>query len=184
MKTRFFTLALWITLPAFAQQAHQHAAPDNAPPPAQHQGHSPYAAMQGRAIKALSDQQTADLRAGKGMSLALPAELNGYPGPSHVLELADALDLNDEQKRKTQTLFAQMQAEAKTLGESVIAGERALDRLFSEKTANAAGVQEAAANAARAHGQLRAAHLQYHLSMVEVLTPAQAGMYRRLRGYD
>lgn len=178
MKTGFLTLALpmAMALPAAAQQAHQHAA--------QQQDHSPYAAMQGRAIKALSEQQTADLRAGKGMSLALPAELNGYPGPSHVLELADALGLSDEQKRKTQTLFAQMQAEARTLGESVIASEGALDRLFREKTANGTAVREATADAARAQGQLRAAHLQYHLSMVEVLTPAQAGMYRRLRGYQ
>ena len=47
---------------------------------------SPYAGMQTRAIKALSDQQIADLRAGRGMGMALPAELNGYPGPAHVLE--------------------------------------------------------------------------------------------------
>ena len=48
--------------------------------------------MQTRSIKALSDQQIADLGAGRGMGLALAAELNGYPGPSHVLELADKLD--------------------------------------------------------------------------------------------
>ena len=48
-------------------------------------GQSPYAGMQARPVKALSDQQIADLKAGRGMGLALPAELNGYPGPSHVL---------------------------------------------------------------------------------------------------
>jgi hypothetical protein len=32
-----------------------------------------------RSIKALSDQQVSDLRAGRGMGLALAAELNGYP---------------------------------------------------------------------------------------------------------
>ena len=52
---------------------------------------SPYSGMQSRPIKALSEQQIADLRAGRGMGLALPAELNGYPGPVHVLELADKL---------------------------------------------------------------------------------------------
>ena len=54
---------------------------------------SPYVGMQTRSIKALSDQQIADLKAGRGMGLALPAELNGYPGPAHVLELADQLGL-------------------------------------------------------------------------------------------
>src|SRR5438046_1329161 len=69
------------------------------PAVAQHQhGQAPYAGMQDRALKALSDQQLADLRAGRGMSLALAGELNGYPGPSHVLELADQLQLNDEQR--------------------------------------------------------------------------------------
>ena len=51
--------------------------------------HGPYAGMQQRALKALSEDQIADLRAGKGMGLALAAELNGYPGPIHVLELCD-----------------------------------------------------------------------------------------------
>ena len=48
----------------------------------------PYAGLDVRAVKALSDVQIADLRAGRGMGLALPAELNGYPGPTHVLEHA------------------------------------------------------------------------------------------------
>jgi hypothetical protein len=52
---------------------------------------SPYSGMQTRSIKALSEQQVADLTAGRGMGLALAAELNGYPGPFHVLELADKL---------------------------------------------------------------------------------------------
>jgi len=55
---------------------------------------TPYAGMQTRPIKALSEQQVADLGAGRGTGLALAAELNGYPGPSHVLELADKLDLS------------------------------------------------------------------------------------------
>ena len=49
---------------------------------------APYAGYQQRPIKALSEQQIADLRAGRGMGLALAAELNGYPGPVHVLALA------------------------------------------------------------------------------------------------
>jgi hypothetical protein len=65
---------------------------------------TPYAGMQSRQIKALSDQQIADLRAGRGMGLALAAELNGYPGPSHVLELADQLGLSPEQRSKVQEI--------------------------------------------------------------------------------
>jgi hypothetical protein len=44
--------------------------------------HAPYAGMQTRPVKALTEQQLADLKAGRGMGLALAAELNGYPGPA------------------------------------------------------------------------------------------------------
>lgn len=185
MKTALFALALSIALPAFAQQhEHQAAAPEAPSAAPSHHTASPYAGQQTRAIKALSDQHTADLRAGKGMALALPAELNGYPGPAHVLELAQPLKLNDEQKRKTQILMEQMQAETRMLGEAVIAGESALDQLFRDKIASLATVQDATDNAARAQGRLRAAHLKYHLGMLEILTPEQTGLYGRLRGYD
>ena len=39
-------------------------------------------------IKSLSQDDQSALLAGRGMGLARPAELNGYPGPAHVLELA------------------------------------------------------------------------------------------------
>ena len=48
----------------------------------------------------------ADLRAGRGMGLALAAELNGYPGPAHVLELADKLDLARSTENECSTVIA------------------------------------------------------------------------------
>lgn len=143
----------------------------------------PYAGMQSRTIKALSEQQLADLRAGKGMSLALPAELNGYPGPAHALELASPLALGSAQKARTQALFEEMQTEARRVGEEVIAAETTLETLFKQRTATAASLDQATASAAAAHGRLRATHLRYHLVMMEVLTPEQVATYNRLRGY-
>src|SRR3978361_899056 len=81
---------------------------------------TPYAGMQTRSIKALSDQQIADLRAGRGMGLALAAELNGYPGPSHVLELADKLKLSSYQRADIQRLFDAMKAESTPIGVRLI----------------------------------------------------------------
>ena len=57
------------------------------------------------------------------MGLALPAELNGYPGPSHVLENADALGLSAEQREHTKGLFEAMKAEAVPVGERLIEQE-------------------------------------------------------------
>ncbi len=34
------------------------------------------------------------------MGLALAAELNGYPGPAHVIELADSLELTEAQRTR------------------------------------------------------------------------------------
>ena len=99
---------------------------------AQHQhSPSPYTGLQQRTIKALSEQQISDLRAGRGMGLALAAELNGYPGPLHVLELADQIELSGEQRQRVQQLYDTMKAEAVPVGEMLIAHESALDRAFA-----------------------------------------------------
>lgn len=158
--------------------SHGHHAP--APLAAQH---APYAGMQKRDVKALSEQQTADLRAGRGMGLAMPAELNGYPGPSHTLELAEPLRLEPGQRARTQALFEKMQQEAKALGEEVIATERDLDRLFKDRRVTAESLAAATHQAAVAQGRLRASHLRYHLAMMDVLTPEQVARYNQLRGY-
>src|SRR5712675_1084457 len=79
---------------------------------AQAQSAQPYSGMQSRPIKSLSEQQIADLNAGRGMGLALAAELNGYPGPSHLIELADKLNLSTDQRAAIKPLFDSMRAEA------------------------------------------------------------------------
>src|SRR3954468_15022232 len=95
---------------------------------------TPYAGMQTRPIKALSEQQVADLAAGRGMGLALAAELNGYPGPSHVLVLADRLALTADQRAGVQRLFESMKAEAVPLGSQLIKQEAELDTQFAQRT--------------------------------------------------
>jgi Spy/CpxP family protein refolding chaperone len=152
-------------------------------PAALAQSQQPYAGLEGRSIKALSEQQIADLRAGRGMGLALAAELNGYPGPMHVLELADALDLSGRQRAKMQELFATMKAEAIPLGEKLIAQEAELDKAFADKTIAAATLAASTEAVGVTHGALRQAHLKYHLFAIEVLTPAQIQLYAELRGY-
>ena len=147
------------------------------------QSQQPYAGLEARQIKALSEQQIADLKAGRGMGLALAAELNGYPGPMHVLEFSDPLGLTDAQRAKMQQLFAAMKAEAVPLGEKLIAQEADLDRAFAGKTITPASLAALTDAIGSTQAALRAAHLKYHLSTVEVLTPAQIERYAELRGY-
>lgn len=148
------------------------------------QTHEPYAGLQARPVKALSDQQIADLKAGRGMGLALAAELNGYPGPMHVLELATPLGLSDDQRAKVAEMFEAMKREAVPLGEQLIAAETALDGRFADKTITASSLGDATRDIAFLQGELRLAHLKYHLATLELLSQQQAAQYAVLRGYD
>jgi Spy/CpxP family protein refolding chaperone len=147
------------------------------------QSHQPYAGMRERPIKALSQDQIADLNAGRGMGLALPAELNGYPGPVHVLEHADALQLTPHQRERTLALYEAMKAEAVPLGHRLIAEESDLDQAFAGRSITAASLAEKTAAIGQTQGALRAAHLRYHLAQAELLTPEQMHRYAELRGY-
>jgi Spy/CpxP family protein refolding chaperone len=144
---------------------------------------SPYAGLQARPVKALSEQQIADLKAGRGMGLALPAELNGYPGPSHLLELADQIGLTDAQRQAVRGLFDAMKAETIPTGEQLIVQETELDALFAGRKATAESVAALTAEIGGTQARLRAAHLRYHLSTLELLQPTQVERYAELRGY-
>lgn len=144
---------------------------------------SPYAAREGRAIKALSEEQIRDLEAGRGMGLALVAELNGYPGPRHVLDLAPELGLDAAQRAASERLFAEMQAGAARIGAQIIEAEAALDRRFAAGDVDRPTIDAATAEIARLQGELRAHHLGYHLAMRALLTSAQTARYQKLRGY-
>lgn len=147
------------------------------------QGHTPYAGLETRSIKALSPQQIADLREGRGMGLALPAELNGYPGPMHVLEHADAMQLSDAQRDATRALFAAMRADARTLGATLIRREAELESLFASRGATDAALDAATAAIGSTQAALRAAHLRAHIAQRALLSDEQARRYAELRGY-
>ena len=143
-----------------------------------------YVGQETRAIKSLSPQEIEGYLAGKGMGLAKAAELNGYPGPAHVLELAEQLALTTGQRTQTEALFEDMQAKAIAVGRELIAKERALDELFAMKAISVEGLQDALSRIAGLQAQIRAIHLQAHLAQVETLSPQQVVRYNEMRGYS
>lgn len=143
-----------------------------------------YAGFERRPIKALSVQQIDDLRAGRGRGLALAAELNGYPGPSHVLELRDRLGLTVDQGAEVQRLFDAMKQEAVPLGNKLVEQERALEHLFSSRAVTPESLKTSIAAIAETQGRLRESHLKYHLSTAAVLDQSQMRRYAELRGYQ
>lgn len=146
--------------------------------------HQPYAGLEKRKIKALSMDRMEGLMAGKGIGYALAAELNKYPGPLHVLDMANDLGLSVEQQKKVRTLFDQMKAKAVVLGKAIIAKEALLDRAFANGKIDHNSLETMVADIARQEGQLRAAHLSTHLDMKSILTHHQVKLYNQLRGYS
>ena len=144
---------------------------------------TPYAGQEQRAIKALSDDEVKQYSAGAGMGHARAAELNRYPGPMHVLELADKLELSSEQRTKTAQLMDAHKMHARELGAKVIAAERELDELFRSARANESEVAAKVRVAAAAQGEFRLSHLETHRRMRALLTAEQVARYEVLRGY-
>ncbi len=184
------TLAALVASPLAAQPVgpqHQHAA---ASPPAQGltgaasaRPSRPYPDLAKRRVKALSEEQAAELLAGRGISLALAAELNGYPGPMHVLEHAAALGLTPEQRARAENLRRSMEGEARAIGARIVASEEELDALFARGEADAGRLAALSAALGALGGRLREVHLAAHIGMRDALSPEQRAAYARLRGY-
>jgi len=145
---------------------------------------SPYTGQEKQEIKTLSAEEIQGYLSGSGMGLAKAAELNHYPGPRHVLDLAEPLQLSEEQRQQTQIIFEDMRTEAIRLGQQLVDRERHLETLFAAGTISEAQLEQLVADLATIHGQLRAAHLRAHLTQRTILTPEQLRRYDELRGYD
>jgi Spy/CpxP family protein refolding chaperone len=164
---------------------------------AQHTGHgttpptvpsasaaSPYAGEQSRDIKALSAAEVKGLQSGAGMGYAKAAELNGYPGPMHVLELGSQLQLTPDQRTATEQLLSTHKSKARALGAQLMDAELALDAAFSRKQVDAQKVGELTQRIGSLQAALRAEHLQTHLVQTSLLSGQQIAQYQSLRGYD
>ena len=143
----------------------------------------PYAGLEERRIRALAPQRAADLLAGRGAGYALAAELNHHPGPAHVLELGERLELTRAQNQAVRRLEATVHATARPLGRRLVALERELDSGFRSGAITRRKLASLTAEIARVEGLLRRAHLQAHLDTKRILTPAQVERYDELRGY-
>lgn len=164
-------VALLLPLAAYAQD-HEH-----------NHGNTPYTGFETREIKSLSDQDIEELRRGGGWGLALPAELNGLPGPAHLLELQEELALSGGQVAAITILFEEMRADAIAAGDRFIAAEAALSAAFEDAEVEQETLMTLLAEAAEARAELRFVHLSRHLATPDLLSEDQIRRYSVLRGY-
>lgn len=149
---------------------------------AQHDGHSTHS-TDADVPSGLTPEEVEGLLAGAGMGMAKPAELHAFPGPLHVLELADELGLTEEQREETERIREVMLQETQALGAQLVDVELHLDAAFESGDVTAPAVDRMTAHAARLRGQIRASHLKAHLALRPALTDAQVALYNERRGY-
>jgi Spy/CpxP family protein refolding chaperone len=164
MKLSWILSMCLLALPALAQQ-------------------QPYAGQQERELKALTPEEVQQYLSGAGMGFARPAELNSFPGPMHVLELADKLVLTPGQREQTKALMDAHKAEARAIGAKRVEAERSLDALFASGKVDEEALGRAVRAAATIEGEYRLSHLETHRRMRALLTDEQVARYDQLRGY-
>lgn len=144
---------------------------------------SKYAGQETREIKSLSEADIKELKTGGGWGLAKAAELNGLPGPAHLLEMKEEIKLNAEQVKTIEALYKKMKEEAIQLGLELIGLEQELNDHFANRTISEALLHKLLQKNARVREQLRYVHLATHLKTPDILTPKQIALYNKLRGY-
>ena len=170
LKITVLASALLVSFSASAQQNHHGHA-------------SPYAGQESREIKSLSSDDLAELERGGGWGFAKSAELNGIPGPSHVLAMEKELALTLSQLTATREIFEQMQKAAVDEGRRLISLEAELESGFQDRSMDKTELRQRLSQIEKSRANLRFLHLAAHLEMGKILATDQIEKYNELRGY-
>ena len=145
---------------------------------------SKYIGQEKRDIKSLSSEDIKELRAGAGWGLAKAAELNGLPGPKHILEMKKEIELTAEQEKMVIALYKDMNKEAIGLGNKLIEYEEELNNRFAERNIDEKMLDELLGKISETYKSLRFTHLSAHLKTPSILRENQIEKYNKLRGYS
>ncbi len=150
----------------------------------EHSHKSKYVGEEKREIKSLSESDIEELENGKGWGFAKAAELNGVPGPIHLLEMKKEIRLSSEQIQKIEDIYQKMKKQAIPLGLELIELERRLNNHFANRTITDNLLHKLLGEIVQVRKKLRYAHLSAHLKTPDILTFKQITLYNELRGYS
>jgi hypothetical protein len=153
------------------------------PVAAQHEQHmkSPAATQQTMAQHhAFLEAEREAIERGEGFGMALAADINGYPGPKHVLDLKKELKLTPSQEAAMQTLMSQMKEKALAKGKDVLLAEKRLEEMFAQGKSEDESREETY-RVASLRAELRWVHLATHLAAKKILTAQQIAAYQQMR---
>ena len=147
---------------------------------------SPYTGEETREIRTLSEEDIRQLENGEGWGLAKAAELNGLPGPVHLLEIVDRgeMHLNADQLVRIRDLYQEMKDRAIPVGLKLIEQERDLNNRFAEEEIAEIELRRLLTQIGETTAELRYIHLSTHLETFRVLSLQQIEAYNRIRGYS
>jgi hypothetical protein len=151
---------------------------------ADHSHKSKYVGEEKREIKSLSKTDIEELKNGKGWGLAKAAELNGVPGPVHLLEMKEEIGLSTKQIKAIEDIYSKMKQEAIPIGLQLIELERELNNHFANRTITDQLLRQILQRIAQVHRQLRYVHLSTHLKTPDILKSEQITLYNKQRGYS
>ncbi len=150
----------------------------------EHSHKSKYVGEEKREIKSLSESDIEELEKGKGWGFAKAAELNGVPGPIHLLEMKKEIRLSSEQIQKIEDIYQKMKKQAIPLGLELIELERRLNNHFANRTITDNLLHKLLGEIVQVRKKLRYAHLSAHLKTPDILSFEQITLYNQLRGYS
>ena len=146
--------------------------------------HQPYAGQEQPSVSSLAAADLNALKKGQGWGLANPAELNGYPGPIHVLKLVERLELIKAQISQVRAIYTKTNANARHISKAFVNSEVEPDALFKTGAATPDAIQRALKKSLQFRAELRAAHLNTHNKTVQRLTQHQRHLDSQLRRYS
>ena len=126
------------------------------------------------------EEERASIEKGEGFGMGMPADMAGYPGPRHVLDMAAELGLTAEQHAATEKVFETMQEKAVARGKELFEAEARLEQMFRDGRPEA-DLREQSFRVDSIHAELRWIHLSAHLAAQKILTAEQIAKYTRLR---
>ena len=97
------------------------------------------------------------------------AELNGFPGPRHVLDLKKELALTSKQVSEIEEIYRKMNLLAVKVGAELVAKEAFMDREFKEKRVNSKSLKKMIQSSAVKYSELRYIQLVAHLETAKIL---------------
>lgn len=177
---KYLLIAIAISLVSVTKvlaQQHQHDAQHN-------NFRSPYVEQLDSPVRGLSFEEVDNLLNGQGAGYARTAELNGYPGLRHVLDLSSQLNLSFQQEKEIQAAFEQMKSQVKSIGETIVSKEQKLSKAFASREITNTELEKQTSELAELYGELRKTHLQAHLQINPLLSTKQIKKYNQIRGYE